>query len=75
MQYAHKMKSHRPKGALCMICVHKLKDCSGMEFEKMPVIGKDQDGIVVVNCVEYKFELTPIASLPALTKNTKHGKD
>lgn len=55
MQHVHKIKSHRPKGAMCMVCVHKLKDCSTLEFEKMPVIGKDHNSIIVVECVEFNF--------------------
>lgn len=53
MQCRHKMKSHRPKGGMCASCRSVNQDCSGLAFHKMPAIGKDADGIVVVRCTEH----------------------
>ena len=54
MQYAHKMKSHRPKGSMCVECINKTQNCSDYDFTKMKSIGKDSDGIVIVKCSEYE---------------------
>ena len=50
----YKMKSHRPKGRMCMSCINKFKDCSKLDFIHMPIIGKDHDGMAVVKCTEFK---------------------
>ena len=52
-QYAHKVKSHRPKGSMCMACKFAQFNCSGFDFKHMPIIGKDADGIVIVKCSEF----------------------
>ena len=54
MQYEHKKKMHRPKGSMCQRCAHATHDCSDLAFAKMPAIGKDRDGLVIVRCTEYK---------------------
>lgn len=54
MQYRHKIKSHRPKGSMCIACKMATMNCSGFDFVRMPAIGKDSDGIVIVKCSEFK---------------------
>ena len=54
MQYAHKVKSHRPKGSMCINCHWATFDCSGRDFRHMQAIVKDQDGVVIVKCSEFK---------------------
>lgn len=54
MQYTHKVKMHRPKGSMCTQCVHASRNCSGFDFKRMPAIGKDRDGTVIVRCTEYE---------------------
>ena len=53
MQYEYKRKMHRPKGSMCVQCVHASRNCSGFDFKHMPAIGKDLDGTVIVRCTEY----------------------
>jgi|VirMetMinimDraft_7_1064189.scaffolds.fasta_scaffold26417_6 hypothetical protein len=53
MQYAHKVKSHRPKGSMCVACKWAAYNCSAFDFKRMPAIGKDQDGIVIVKCSQF----------------------
>lgn len=43
---------HTPKGSMCMACVHKARDCSGLAFREMPVIER-WPGWVVVRCVGF----------------------
>lgn len=54
MQYAHKQKSHRPRGTMCQQCTHAAEDCSALDFQRMQVVGKDRDGMVVVKCSGYE---------------------
>ena len=44
----------RPKGSMCVTCVHALHACDHLEFDRMPVIGRDDDGRAVVRCTAYK---------------------
>ena len=47
-------RSHQPKGGMCASCVWSRRNCEGLEFESMPVIGKDDStGAKIVRCTEY----------------------
>lgn len=48
------MPSYQPKGQMCANCKHKHRDCSHLEFDKMPVIEYSAlQGIKVVACRQY----------------------
>lgn len=69
MQYEHKRKMHRPKGSMCIQCVHASRNCSGFDFKHMPAIGKDRDGTVIVRCTAYEKDpfLEYLAALSKVT--------
>lgn len=47
----HKELSYQPKGGMCAVCRYREIDCSGLEFNKMkPIFKEDRDGIVIVKC-------------------------
>lgn len=45
--------THRPKGSMCAGCNHHAFLCTGLKFSEMPVIGKDDDGTLIVKCTDY----------------------
>lgn len=51
-QIGDKQVTHRPKGRMCMNCIHAKEGC-GLRFEEMKPIGKDADGTIVVACTNY----------------------
>lgn len=44
----------RPKGSMCLGCVHVMHMCDHLLFDKMPIIGRDDDGRAVVRCTAHK---------------------
>lgn len=48
---------YRPRGSMCARCDHRHKDCRGLPFASMRVMGQDRDGTRVVICTH--FENTP----------------
>ena len=44
-----------PKGEMCIECVHKKRDCSGLDFSTMKVIAKFPD-YHLVKCTDYEKE-------------------
>lgn len=48
------VRSHQPKGDMCNSCAWARRNCEGLGFESMPVIGKDGGtGAKIVRCTEY----------------------
>jgi hypothetical protein len=37
-----------------MVCVHRERDCSGIDFAKMPAIDKLLSGQIVVRCSKFE---------------------
>lgn len=54
---------------MCVSCKWAKFNCSGFDFKHMPVIGKDQDGTVIVRCTE--FVKTPFDGIQITNKNNK----
>lgn len=52
---------HIPNGEMCCTCVHILtRDCSHLEFKKMPVIKKYPDeNLIVVRCMDHEKVFVP----------------
>ena len=44
-------KLYRPSGTMCINCRHVDRDCSHLDFEKMPIIARDMHKSVVVTQV------------------------
>jgi len=40
---------NQPKGGMCATCINALKDCSQLDFSKMPIIQRPN----IVKCTEY----------------------
>ena len=52
-------KKYIPKGSMCAVCLFVSDDCSGLSFEKMPVIEKT--GLVtVVKCTNFVKKVAKI---------------
>ncbi len=48
------VRSHQPKGGMCASCAWARRNCESLEFESMPVIGKDDStGAKIVRCTEH----------------------
>lgn len=50
--------TYHPKGSMCMVCEHKYRDCSGLDFKSMRVIqqyshANDPNVFKVVKCGEF----------------------
>lgn len=45
--------THQPKGGMCRTCVHLLRNCSALPFDKMPVIERTPAAIIV-RCAQHK---------------------
>lgn len=50
------MAIHQPKVGMCANCKNALKDCSGLDFKRMPTISRKpaSDGVVIVKCIEFE---------------------
>lgn len=48
------MLVYRPSGMMCLVCQHKDRDCSKLQFDTMSPIRKDKDGTIVVKCIEWR---------------------
>jgi hypothetical protein len=48
------MKTHRPKGSMCIACEAAHRSCDKMAFHLMPVIATDADGTKVVKCTAFR---------------------
>jgi hypothetical protein len=49
-------KTYGPKGGMCMTCQKKSKDCSTLEFAKMPKISSSND-YVIVRCTAHQPDI------------------
>lgn len=47
--------NYQPKGGMCAVCTKKKNDCSKLEFDKMRVIERSKDA-VIVKCTEFTRE-------------------
>ena len=45
--------AHHPKGGMCRVCRHRDRDCSHLQFDKMRVIDK-YDNKLIVKCEGFK---------------------
>ena len=44
-----------PKGSMCTVCAKKAAaTCGKLDFSKMPVLRRDDDGYVIVKCSEFE---------------------
>ena len=43
-------ETHIPKYAMCINCIHGARDCSFLDFTKMPVAKTYSDGVKQVIC-------------------------
>ena len=48
----HDLRPAVPKGSICCACQHRHRDCSDLDFERMPVLHV-RDGIRFVRCTEF----------------------
>lgn len=50
------MAIHQPKSDMCMTCKNALRDCSGLDFKRMPTISRKpaKNGVVVVKCTGFE---------------------
>lgn len=46
-------RDFQPKGGMCAKCEKRHDDCSGLDFESMPIISIDLETIIV-RCTEFK---------------------
>ena len=47
----------QPKGSMCTACKDRLKDCSGLNFYKMPCVGTikaEGHSAMIVTCTSFK---------------------
>jgi hypothetical protein len=51
--------THRPSGSMCMACLHNERDCSTLPFASMPLMKRDRDGGLVVQCTHFKRAAVP----------------
>lgn len=58
------IRAYQPKGGMCRTCEHAKRDCSGLPFDKMPVIERTP-GVVIVRCTEHQRR--PDAAQQAVT--------
>ena len=50
-----KIRTHQPKGSMCASCVDSGKDCSGLHFEQMRTIERDErTGVRIVKCTSHR---------------------
>jgi hypothetical protein len=54
MSNKQERRSHQPKGGMCASCADRVKDCSKLPFEEMPVIRTVGEGVRIVACTEYR---------------------
>lgn len=49
--------THIPRGFMCCVCEHALRNCSHLDFTKMQVIHTfKEDGVKEVKCSNYKVK-------------------
>ena len=46
--------SHQPKGSMCATCRHVQRRCDHLPFEKMSVLKRWPDGLVIVKCTSWE---------------------
>lgn len=50
------MTKHIPKGGQCLVCVHRYRNCSELDFSTMPQISSFASyshNYVIVRCTDY----------------------
>lgn len=45
--------SYRPSGSMCKVCTRFFLNCSELDFSKMQKMKTDNDGTIVVKCIEF----------------------
>jgi hypothetical protein len=45
---------YMPKGGMCMTCIHRSRDCSGLPFATMPIISIARNRVAIVKCTEHE---------------------
>ena len=53
METEYRIQECRPKGGMCLTCKKQNDDCSGLDFDSMPVISIGLDEIIV-RCTEHE---------------------
>ncbi len=53
METEYRVKECVPKGGMCRDCKKANQDCSGLDFESMPIIAIDLEEIIV-RCTEHE---------------------
>lgn len=53
METEFRIKEFVPKGGMCRTCKKINEDCSGLNFESMPIIAIDLEEIIV-RCTEHE---------------------
>lgn len=48
----------QPKGGMCLICRHALRDCSHLAFDAMPVLHAGK-AVVIVRCTDFERWVHP----------------
>jgi hypothetical protein len=51
--------THRPSGSMCIACLHNERDCSFLPFASMPLMKRDKDGMLVVQCTDFQRAAAP----------------
>lgn len=46
-------RDFQPKGGMCAVCEKRYEDCSGLDFESMPIISIEFETIIV-RCTAFK---------------------
>jgi len=49
----HRANEFQPKGSMCAGCTKRDENCSGLDFESMPIISIELAEIIV-RCTEYQ---------------------
>jgi len=44
---------YQPKGSMCIACTHSKRDCSTLDFSKMPIMWRENSGMIV-RCTDYQ---------------------
>ena len=55
---------YQPKGSMCMSCIHTERDCSFLDFSKMPILVSMKD-IAIVKCTEFEAKQKVVAGVKA----------
>jgi hypothetical protein len=73
----HGLKSHQPKGEMCIVCKKRDDNCSGLNFEAMQVIEKYKlhgESVAIVKCTEFD-RMSNINNLIDVLRNTEGWND